>query len=538
MRTPMRLLASALSAIALLTWSTVATAAPGDPAPASTTQPSTAPATASATEGTPEVSLGQGPIPSGTSGKKVEVSVPLINRGKGTAVGLLVSPKPAVDPATFPFEITQTDYTVGAGDLEPAATTDVKLGTFTLRSGLASGYYALPLSIQYGDTSQRLVTEHTIFVHVSGVAKPDPEAPSPVTTTTPKTVEAPAPAAGRLASGQSANPGPSAVSGSGPGAAPPAAADNGNEQDGENDTPGSTPRVMLTSFRSTPHEVMAGENFGITFTLTNMSSRTAVGNIKVTVNSGEGSLLPVTGASSVYIESIGAKRSASRSLEFRALPTLEERPYPLSLSIEYEDRSNQAPLSAEESVAVLIKQRVRAETSGIDVTPTTVMVGQEASISFTLQNLGKVPLYNVRASVADGLPISGDEVFVGNVEPGTSGNVDMLVTADLPTAEPVTVTITYEDATGTAATMERTVDLLIEDDVSTGPGMEDEVPEETAAPSLLSLLMVPFIVLLLIAGAIIAAVVVARRRKRRREQALAQHLAEADAEPFYPQDPQ
>lgn len=478
--------------------------------------------------GTPEVELGNGPIPAGKAGAKVSVKLPLINRGDGAALDILITPKPSVDPATFPFTITRTDYTVDAGDLAADSTTTVDLGTFTLRSGLATGYYAMPLSIQYGDGTERTVIERTIFVRVEGVAKPTSTSPTPVTTAKPQTVEV---IVKQQSTGNSSGSGVDLSSSGSTGGT-----DTGTETGTGASTDGSAPRVMLTSFTSSPYEVIAGETFGVTFSLTNMSSKRSVGNIKVTVASADGSVLPTSGASSVYIASIKAGRSASRSLEFRALPTLEERPYQLSLSIEYEDNSTYQALSAEETVAILVKQRVRAETSGLEVVPEMITVGQDASVSLSLQNLGKVPLYNVKASVAPGQPVTGDEVFVGNVEPGTSGTIDMIVHAEGVPMEPVALAITYEDASGNKSTIDETVELMVTDagEMEVNP---DEVIIEEAGPGLLSMLLWPLLALLLIAGAIVAAVVVTRRRRRRREAELAQHLEQADTEQLYPEDP-
>ncbi|MFV0451169.1 MAG: hypothetical protein ACK5LS_02820 [Propioniciclava sp.] len=492
-----------------------------------------------AAEPTAQIELGQGAIPSGKTGEEIAVTVPLVNRGDATALGVLVSPKPSVDPATFPFEITRTDYTATAGDLAADATADVAVGTFTVRSGLASGYYALPLSIQYGNGDERIVIERTVFVQVAGVSQPDTASPKPVTTTKPQTVELvvrqPAASAGGSSAGGTVSGGTSAAGGVTGGAAETGSA--ASSSGGSGGSPSSSPRLMLTSFRTTPGEVIAGQPFRVSFTLTNMSSRRAVGNIKVTVASAEGSFLPATGASSLYVESIGAKRSASRSLEFTALPTLEERPHQLSVSIEYEDRASGSPLQAEEAVAVVVKQRTRAETGTVEVVPEMIAVGQEAGISFPLQNLGKVPLYNVRAGVEEGQPVTADDVFVGNIEPGASGAIDLIVHGEAATSEPVTVTITYEDASGTKSTLEQTAELMIEAGGGTDPEADEMSPEEMAGPGMLARAL-PVLVFLVVAGAITAAIILTRRRRRRQEQALAQQLEQADTEPLFIEDPQ
>lgn len=541
MRTPRFLLVPALAAALVLAPATAyaETPAPGDTAsptvtvtpdatvtPQETTLPAETPVDQTPAAA-PLVELGQGAIPSGKTGAAVDVVVPLFNRGEGKAMQVLVSPKLAVEAANFPFEITQTDYTVLAGDLEAGAGFDVALGSFTLRSGLATGYYAMPLQIQYGDGVTRQVVEKTIFVHVEGVPAPDPDAPDPVTTTPPQTVEI-------IVSQPPIDMG---GGGGGGGYVPPI--DTGGSGGGGGGGGGagsaSVPRVMLTSFATNPPEVMAGQAFKLGFTLQNMSGRTGVGNIKVTVSAADASFLPVGGASSVFIAGIGAGQSASRELEFRALPTLEERPYQMTLQIDYEDNSNYQALTGTESIAVVVRQLARAETSTVQAMPSEIFVGQDSNVTFQVQNKGKVRLFNTRVMVKPGQAITGNELFLGNIEAGASGSVDMMVHGAEETSEPITIEISYEDSAGVATTLERQVTITVMND----KGMQgEEMPVEpqptTATGGLLPLLLGALVLI----GAIVGGYLYNRKRKERKEAELAASLAELDAEPIVPVDPQ
>lgn len=520
MRTPRILLVPALVA-ALLTGPTMAyaeTPAP-DAGPASTQ-----PVDAQPSETFPNVQLGDGQIPSGKHGADVKVVVPLINRGDAAADEVLVTAKPSANAANFPFEITRTDYTVSAGTLEPGATGSANLGNLKLRTGLTTGYYSLPLSIQYSAGGVNQMVEKTIFVHVDGVATASPDKPAPVTTTPPQTIEVvvaqpEAPGGGWGASDY----GPIDAGG------PPPAADAGSGAPS-----GSQPRVMLTKFTTNPTEVLAGQSFKLAFELRNMSSRTGVGNIKVTVSAAEASFLPVSGASSVYIDAIGAGQSASRELEFRALPTLEEQPYQLSVRIEYEDSSTSAPLTAEEAIAVVVRQKARAETGNIQVMPDMISVGQDANISFPVQNKGKVQLFNARALVKPGQAVSGPEVFIGNIAPGASGSVDMMVHAEKTNDKPIVVRVIYEDAAGVESSFEREIKLDIGPETTEEPGTTVEQPANPMAGVMLPLL----IGALLLIGLIVAAFVWRERRRRAKQAQLEASLESLDEEPVFPVDPE
>lgn len=294
----------------------------------------------------------------------------------------------------------------------------------------------------------------------------------------------------------------------------------------------SVPRVMLTEFVTNPPVVMAGTTFEVMFTLQNMSARTRVDNLKVTI-SGEG-FLPVGGSSSTYISGIRAEHSISRSMAFQTLPTMEERPYEMTLTVEYEDTQFNA-YQTQETVAVVVKQNVRADTTTPQVNPQAVMAGQETSVTFSVNNLGKNKLFNAKAAVKEGQPVTGGEVFIGNVEPGAAGQVEMVLTPMEELAEPVVVVISYEDANGTAATMEKEVQLAVmpmmtEEEMY--PPMEEEpMPEEQGLdPMTLGIIGGSLLLALIVLGLVIRS-----HRRRRRQKDLDSDMTFLD-DPLVPSD--
>ena len=292
----------------------------------------------------------------------------------------------------------------------------------------------------------------------------------------------------------------------------------------------SMPRVMLTEFSVTPTPVMAGGTFEVFFTLENKSSRTRVNNMKVTVT-GEG-FLPVGGSSSTYISTIRAEHSVSRSMAFSTLPTMEERPYEMTISIDYEDTVFNA-YQTSETVAVVVKQNVRADTTTPQVNPQAVMVGQEASTTFSINNLGKNKLYNAKAAVKDGQPVTGGEVFIGNIEPGAAGEVEMTLIPMEELVEPVIVVVSYEDANGTPATMEKEVQLAVMPMMTEEPmpPMEDPMPEETGQ----SMLMPAIIGGAILLSLIVLLLALRAHRKRKRQKELDSDMTFLD-DPLLPSD--
>lgn len=295
----------------------------------------------------------------------------------------------------------------------------------------------------------------------------------------------------------------------------------------------STPRVMLTEFVPQPGEVTAGDSVEVTFTLQNMSRTTRVSNLKVTLTSADaGAFLPMNGSSSMYISTIKAEGSVTRTMSFRTLPTLEARPYGLTLQVDYEDAQANS-YTSQEQVSIPIRQIQRADTSSFQVMPESVMVGQQASVTFSINNLGKTKLYNARVKVADGQGVAPAESFVGNVDGGASGAVDMTLQAAKESTSPIRVEVTYEDANGTVTSMERELTLFITPQVNPEPfpPVEPEVPAAGGFPMALVWGLVALAVLILL-----TVVIVRVRRKRRHSQVQDSDMALLDGDPLVPTD--
>lgn len=66
----------------------------------------------------------------------------------------------------------------------------------------------------------------------------------------------------------------------------------------------------------------------------------------------------------------------------------------------------------------------------------------------SLYNLGRIKLYNVKATLKGG--IKKEEVFVGNVESGATASIDAMLEGKKATNGPakVTMTLGYEDEAG------------------------------------------------------------------------------------------
>ncbi len=287
----------------------------------------------------------------------------------------------------------------------------------------------------------------------------------------------------------------------------------------------SVPRVMLTAFATDPDVVQAGESFTVHFTVQNMSKRTRVENLKVTLSGADGAFLPAAGSSSTYISSIKAEGSVSRSMEFASLPSLEDRPYQMTLSVEYEDAEfNQ--YSSQETVSVVISQAARADASEPQVMPSDLLVGQDASVMFNVNNLGKSKMFNVRASLDPVEGLSTPDAFVGTIEPGASGNVEMLIHADGLVTGPAKILITYEDAEGKVTTIDKPLTLTVTEDEAMGGDMviEEQPVDEPEGGLALSPIVLAVGLGILLLASLVLLLVLRSRKKRRERQALEEDM--------------
>ena len=131
----------------------------------------------------------------------------------------------------------------------------------------------------------------------------------------------------------------------------------------------------------------------------------------------------------------------------------------MTISIEYEDSKANAYTSTE-NVAIEVTQELRASASSPQLLPEMLMVGQQGSLTFNIQNQGRSKLFNAKATIPEGQPITAPEVFVGTIEPGASGAVDMMVTAEAEAAGPVEILVTYEDDEGTEKSFTQDVQVM------------------------------------------------------------------------------
>ena len=372
------------------------------------------------------------------AGQYCEIAVPLVNLGKTDVENVVITPVLSSDATVWPFDIEKTDYSQVCEELEAGSDDTVLDRKYTFRWTLRTrddaitGYTKLTFNVSYNEadgTKGSVALDY--YVQVNGVEPED---------------------------------------------------ENGKM---------STPRVIVTGFTTTPEEVYAGDTFKLTLNLKNTSKETAVSNMLFDIqgtqegtdaNNTYAAFLPTAGSSTIFVDSIGPNATKSISIELKSKADLAQKPYVVTVNMEYED-SKANPFTETASVSVPIKQEAKVDLSSIQAMPDTIDVGNEANVMFSIYNVGKTKLYNVNVKfVADS--ISGGDVFIGNMDPGATGNVDAYLMGQAATMDDGTVKIiiSYEDEEGKEAAIEKTMTLFVNEpfypDMMEDPMMMEGMEEQ------------------------------------------------------------
>lgn len=411
------------------------------------------------------------PTPSANYSEVMNFDVNVRNTGYKTAYDVRVDMELSEDIAKFPFEINDGNYDRQMGNMNPDQTVAVPF-SMAVREKAKSGYYPIKFKIRYRENENgnfAAPVEDTFYVRVYGKDEND----------------------------------------------------SLDSEAGENER--TKARIIVDSFETDPAEIYAGQDFTLKVRMKNASNSIAASNILFTFESETVSDSPVfttvNGSNSVVVNSLAPGASDTLTIKFSSSPTAEQRSYTITINEQYDSPEFK---NAKEAVkiAVGLKQEARLNTGTIEVMPDAISVGEESNVMFSINNTGKVMLYNVNA-VFEADSIQKNEAYVGNIEPGKSGNVDTMINGIAPTTDDgkVKLSITYEDENGKVSTVEKEIQLMVNEDQSMDESnvddtwSSDDIQPEPSTTDKLKHLAIP----VGIVGVVLAAVilVVIRRKKKK-----------------------
>lgn len=437
--------------------------------------------------------------PTVSYGQTVDIVLPLINMGEEWLTDLLVEPVISNDVKEWPFKPDSTGYTQNFNEIPGCATKLYEEAvfnrreltwTFTAREDVLTGYYPLKFKVWYSKEGIRCKepVEITVYVYCQGK-----------------------PGSGRIGMSEETNV--------------------------------SQPRIIVTGFETEPKEVYAGDIFTLTVHVKNTSPDTAVNNVLFDLQAVEGgtetstgqitnsyaSFLPTSGSSSIYVERMAAGSSQDLKIEMQAKADLSQKPYVVTVKMKY-DTDLKADLTDEAKVSIPVKQESKYDTSTPEVNPASIMTGEQSNVMFQIYNTGKTTLYNVQVKFeADS--VEGGDIFIGNLEPGATGNVDAMVTGKAATMDDGTVkaVITYEDDAGNQTREELNVNIMVSDmPMDAGMEMEPMLPEEPEDEGMGAGMIAAIAVGVIAAAGIAAALILKLRKKKKAAKLLAEDLMDLD----------
>lgn len=352
--------------------------------------------------------------PQGIYTDVMEFNVNMRNIGYKTAYDVRVEMVLSVDITKFPFEINDGNYDRWLSNINPDQTVEI-FYSMAIREKVKSGYYPITYKIRYREEENGAFAapiEDIFYVRIIGEDEDDDEL---------------------------------------------------SDDAGENER--TKARIIVDSFETEPARLLAGQDFTLRVRMKNASSNIAASNILFTFDPETVENSPVfttaNGSNSVVVNSLAPGASEVLTMRFTSSPSAEQRSYTITINEQYDSPEFK---NAKESVkiALALKQEARLNTGTIEVMPDSIEVGGETNIMFPINNTGKVMLYNVTA-IFEADSIQRTETYVGNIEPGKSGDVDAMIAGIAPTVDEgkILLTITYEDENGIVTPVEKEVSLFV-----------------------------------------------------------------------------
>ena len=246
--------------------------------------------------------------------------------------------------------------------------------------------------------------------------------------------------------------------------------------------------------------------------------------MKVSLTTANGEFLPVSGSSTEFVSSLGSGKTTDMEIEMSALATLDPKPYVLTVTCNYEDGAAN-PFEATENISIPVYQEARIKITDVTVSPDTISVGDQGSISFSINNLGKSTLANVQVKV-EGDSVDCEESFVGNIAAGATGYADVTVTGVQETTDDGTLKliITYEDSSGEECTYEDEVTAYVTE-MSYDDNTDDyPMDEPTTGLPVIAKILIAVGVLVVIAVIVVVIVIVVNKNKKKKAAAEAEEL--------------
>lgn len=274
--------------------------------------------------------------------------------------------------------------------------------------------------------------------------------------------------------------------------------------------PSNMPKITITSFKTLPDPVVAGEEITLNVSFKNNTNGTVAKNVKAQLSS-DGTFTPVSGSSSLFLGDISGGSTVSRSIKLKVKADVAPGSYTVTFALSYDVDGAEVSQSDSETVSVPVVQVPKVQVTQIQIYPSEVYTGQEMNVMASINNIGKSTIFNVNAQVSDsGGLLEAQEQYLGNLTPGATGSLDVYLLAVMDGGTDITITITYENEEGDIFTYTDTQSIFI----TTRGEFIDPIPYPDPVDRGGSIVLIIIIVLIVLAGGGLVAFLLIRRKKK------------------------
>lgn len=400
--------------------------------------------------------------PCGNYGDAVQVRIPLLCE-RARVSQLRITPVLSSDVSSFPFDITELDYTlIYSGDVAVGRIIEFDYD-FVLSKTVTAGVKKVDFKVSYYNQYNSYESA-TISIYVNVIKG--------------------APAS-----------------------------------DTDSPTNASAPKVIIDSYSISPDNIYAGETFTISLVLRNTSSIQNVSNLQVVLSEANGKLLPAdNGSNTFFIDKINKGDTVSHKIALQSSPDVESKSYNLNLDFSF-DGTKGIGYTSTASIAIPIQQKIRLKFDAPTINDTP-FVDQPFGVYLSMYNLGKSTIYNCMIDVeGDGL-VMEETYFGGNITSGNTMRADFNIIPSVAGQIQGAILVTYENGYGEQMTKRMPITFFVEDvePIPDMPEIDDSATQEGSTDSASSGILWWIIGgVVLVAGIIILIVVIKNKRKKELE---------------------
>ncbi len=240
----------------------------------------------------------------------------------------------------------------------------------------------------------------------------------------------------------------------------PAVATSQDTSTAEIDKP--VPNIVVSDYSYSKEAVSAGEKFPLKFTLHN-TGKSDVENIVVIIDGGDS--FTIDGSTNTFhYDKIAGDGKNELTVNMQALVSAKTGAQSIGINCKYEylDNNKRSAATAEIKLSVPVFQPDRFQVNA-PALPEMISVGEEVTLSLSYVNKGKADVGNVEAVIEGEVDTPARTQYLGNFEPGKSGNIGFVCTPQKTGRLKLILKINYEDANLEMKTLEFPVTLDIQE---------------------------------------------------------------------------